>query len=74
MSCKYEALVRLEEILHELDMLSREAEELFRAEFSSLYTIGDAYDAFTFGRSQNPYETTFAKLVEAAEHNDENNA
>ena len=67
MSSKYEALVRLEEIMCELDDLGREAAELFRTEFPSLYASGDAYGAFTFGRSWNRYDTTLAKLIEAAE-------
>lgn len=66
MSSKYEALVRLEEIMLQLDDLSCEVEELFRAEFHSLYITGDAHGAFTFGRSSNPYETTLFKLMEGA--------
>ena len=64
---KYEALVRLEEILNELDDLGREAAGIMRTEFPSLYASGDAYGAFTFGRSWNRYDTTLAKLVESAE-------
>jgi hypothetical protein len=67
MSNKYEALVRLEEILNELDDLGREAADLMRSEFPSLYRSGDAYGAFTFGRSWNRFDTTLAKLVESAE-------
>ena len=67
MSNKYEALVRLEEILNELDDLGREAAGIMRTEFPSLYASGDAYGAFTFGRSWNRYDTTLAKLVESAE-------
>ena len=64
---KYEALVRLEEILNELDNLGREAAGIMRTEFPGLYASGDAYGAFTFGRSWNRYDTTLAKLVESAE-------
>jgi len=64
---KYEALVRLEEILNELDNLGRETAGIMRTEFPSLYASGDAYGAFTFGRSWNRYDTTLAKLVESAE-------
>ena len=64
---KYEALVRLEEILNELDDLGREAAGIMRTEFPSLYASGEAYGAFTFGRNGNRYDTTLAKLVESAE-------
>ena len=64
---KYEALVRLEEILNELDDLGREAAGIMRTEFPRLYQSGDAYGAFTFGRSWNRLETTLAKLVSSAE-------
>ena len=67
MSNKYEALVWLEEILNELDDLGREAADLMRSEFPSLYASGDAYGAFTFGRSWNRYDTTLSKLVASAE-------
>ena len=64
---KYEALVRLEEILNELDDLGREAAGIMRTEFPRLYQSGDAYGAFTFGRSWNRLDTTLAKLVSSAE-------
>ena len=64
---KYQALDRLDEIQQELHDLGREAAELFREHFPSQYRQGDAYGAFTFGRSWNRYDTTLAKLVESAE-------
>ena len=67
MSSKYEAVERLQEILNELDNLGREAAGIMRTEFPSLYASGDAYGAFTFGRSWNRYDTTLAKLVESAQ-------
>jgi hypothetical protein len=64
---KYEAVERLQEILNELDDLGREAAGIMRTEFPRLYDSGDAYGAFTFGRSWNRYDTTLAKLVASAE-------
>jgi hypothetical protein len=67
MANKYEAVERLQEILNELDDLGREAADLMRTEFPTQYRQGDAYGAFTFGRSWNRLDTTLAKLVESAE-------
>jgi hypothetical protein len=67
MSNKYEAVERLQEILNELDNLGREAAGIMRTEFPTQYRQGDAYGAFTFGRSWNRLDTTLAKLVESAE-------
>ena len=67
MENKYEAVERLQEILNELDDLGREAAGIMRTEFPTQYRQGDAYGAFTFGQSCNPYDTTLAKLVESAE-------
>jgi hypothetical protein len=64
---KYEAVERLQEILNELDDLGREAAGIMRTEFPRLYDSGDAYGAFTFGRSWNRLDTTLAKLVASAE-------
>jgi hypothetical protein len=64
---KYEALVRLEEIMNELDELGSEAAKIFRDNFPSLYQTGDAYGVFSLGSSGNRYDTTLASLINSAE-------
>ena len=64
---KYQAQDRLVEIQQELQDLGREARSLFQEYFPQLVAQGDAYGAFTFGKSHNPYDTTLEKLIEATE-------
>jgi hypothetical protein len=63
---KYEAQNRLHEILEEINELGLEARTIFREQFPDLAEVGDAYGAFTLGRSWNRYDTTLETLVDAA--------
>jgi len=63
---KYEAQTRLHEILEEIDALGNEARSIFRENFPDLVDQGDAYGAFTLGRSWNRFDTTLETLVDAA--------
>jgi len=65
---KYEALVRLEEIMNELDDLGSEARGLFATAFPQLLNEADAYGVFALGSSGNRYDTTLASMIRAAEH------
>jgi len=58
-----EALMRLQDILSELDDLGNEAAGIMRDHFPSAYQTGDAYGVFSFGSSGNRYDTTLASLV-----------
>ena len=64
---KYEALVRLEEIMNELDELGNEARSIFATVFPQLLSEADAYGVFTLGSSGNRYDTTLASMIRAAE-------
>ena len=64
---KYEAIERLEQIQEELAALGAEAAELFQQHFPSLHDQGEAYGAFEFGSSSNPYDTTLESLIESAQ-------
>ena len=68
---KYEAVDRLLEIQEELNALGSEARMLMRDNFPSLAEQGDAYGAFTFGKSWNRYDTTLETLIEATEDYEE---
>ena len=50
-------------ILHQLEDLGRDAAEIMSANFPNSYRQGDAYGAFDFGKSRNPYDTTFEQLI-----------
>jgi hypothetical protein len=71
---KYEAQTRLHEILEEIDELGNEARAIFREHFPDLADQGDAYGAFTLGRSWNRYDTTLESLVDAAFEDEEEEA
>jgi hypothetical protein len=58
---------RLEQIQEELAALGAEAAEIFQENFPSLHDQGEAYGAFEFGVSSNPYDTTLASLIESAQ-------
>ena len=64
---KYEALVRLEEIMNELDDLGGEARSIFANTFPELLSEADAYAVFTLGSSDNRYDTTLASMIRSAE-------
>ena len=70
---KYEALVRLEEIMRELDDLGGEARTIFATAFPELLSEADAYGVFALGSSGNRYDTTLASMISSAERetNDE---
>lgn len=68
---KYEAQNRLHEILEEINELGNEARAIFRENFPDLAEQGDAYGAFTLGKSWNRYDTTLETLVDAAFEEDE---
>ena len=70
---KYEAIVRLEEIMRELDDLGGEARTIFATAFPELLSEADAYGVFTLGSSGNRYDTTLASMIRSAERetNDE---
>jgi hypothetical protein len=61
-----EVIERLESIQEELDSLSEEAQRLFLNHFPALEQEGSQYDAFSFGRSWNRYDTTFETLLNSA--------
>ena len=63
---KYQAQTRLHEILEEINELGNEARAISREQFPELAEQGDAYGAFTLGRSWNRYDTTLETLVDAA--------
>jgi len=58
-----DAKSELLEILHQLEDLSREASAIMQENFPNSYRQGDAYGAFDFGKSKNPYDTTFEQLI-----------
>jgi len=58
---------RLEQIQEELAELGQEAVRIFQNNFPELYDTGEAYDAFTFGISSNPYDVTLESLIESAQ-------
>ena len=64
---KYEAIVRLEEIMRELDDLGGEARSIFANTFPELLSEADAYGVFTLGSSGNRYDTTLASMIRSAE-------
>jgi hypothetical protein len=64
---KYEAIVRLEEIMRELDDLGGEARSIFATAFPELLSEADAYGVFTLGSSGNRYDTTLASMIRSAE-------
>ena len=70
---KYEAIVRLEEIMRELDDLGGEARTIFATAFPELLSEADAYGVFALGSSGNRYDTTLASMICSAERetNDE---
>ena len=63
-----EALMRLQDILCELDDLGNEAAAIMREHFPESYASGDAYGVFSFGSSGNRYDTTLASLIEGIEN------
>ena len=67
-----EAIERLQEILQELGELGQEAKQLIADNFPEELSTGEAYQAFTFGSSCNPYDTTLEKIVEGLEENNQN--
>ena len=71
---KYEAQNRLHEILEEINELGNEARSIFRENFPDLAEVGDAYGAFTLGRSWNRYDTTLESLVDNAFEEEEEEA
>jgi hypothetical protein len=71
---KYEAQTRLHEILEEINELGNEARSIFRENFPDLAEVGDAYGAFTLGRSWNRYDTTLESLVDNAFEEEEEEA
>jgi hypothetical protein len=46
--------------------LGSEARAIFREHFPDLAETGDAYGAFTLGKSWNRYDTTLESLVDAS--------
>ncbi len=58
---------RLEQIQEEIAALGAEAAEIFQENFPSMHDQGEAYGAFEFGTSSNPYDTTLASLIESAQ-------
>ena len=64
---KYEAVDRLLEIQEELGALGNEARRLMQEHFPQLVARGDAYGAFTFGKSYNRYDTTLETLIAETE-------
>ena len=65
-----EMMQRLEQIQEELAALAAlgaEAAEIFQENSPSLHDQGEAYGAFEFGTSSNPYDTTLASLIESAQ-------
>lgn len=70
---QYQALVRLEEIMEELDTLGSEARGIFATAFPQLLGEADAYGVFVLGSSGNRYDTTLASMIRSAERvtNDE---
>lgn len=64
---KHEAFERLVEINEELIELGREAKKLVKEHFPDRLPAAEAYGVFDFGRSCNPYDSTFDKLVGSIE-------
>lgn len=60
---RHNARSELLEILHQLEDLGRNAAEIMQANFPNSYRQGKAYGAFNFGKSDNPYDTTFEQLI-----------
>lgn len=57
------AAAELNVILEELDTLSARAKDILRQHFPETAEVADHYKALQFGRSWNPYDTTFASLL-----------
>ena len=66
-----EALMRLQDIMCELELLGNEAAGIMREHFPESYSEGEAYEVFTFGSSSNRYDTTLASLIISIEENEE---
>lgn len=50
-------------ILHQLEDLSREASAIMQSNFPNSYRQAQAYGSLLFGKSKNPYDTTFEQLI-----------
>ena len=69
---KSDALMQLQNILEELQMLADQARDIIAENFPSHLTKGEAYGAFDLGSSSNRYDTTLASIVaDIEEYGDE---
>jgi len=59
-----DALGRLHDILEQVEELQQEAKHLVCEFFKDQYQQGDAYGAFNFVDSGNPYDVTFTSIIE----------
>jgi len=60
---RQDAASELLAILHQLEDLSRDAAEIMKSNFPNSYRQAVAYGALLFGKSKNPYDTTFEQLI-----------
>ena len=58
------AILELQDVLEELYNLSSQVKSTMKQHFPTEFRQGDAYGAFDFGTSTNPYDTTFEKILE----------
>lgn len=69
---KSDALMQLQNILEELQMLADQARDIIAENFPSHLATGEAYGAFDVGSSSNRYDTTLASIVaDIEEYGDE---
>lgn len=68
---KLEALQELKDIQDELIDLENRASAIVTEHFKQEKSWCDAYQVFSFGDSGNPYDSTFRKLIDNIERQDD---
>ena len=64
---------QLMDIMEQLRQLSAEAAGIMAEHFPRDYKEGEAYGAFNFGSSKNPYDTSFERILDSLEDESDNN-
>jgi len=64
---------QLMDIMEQLRQLSAEAAGIMAEHFPRDYKEGEAYGAFNFGSSKNPYDTSFESILDSLDDESDNN-
>ena len=64
---------QLMDIMEQLRQLSAEAAGIMAEHFPRDYKEGEAYGAFNFGSSKNPYDTSFESILDSLDDESDSN-